>query len=60
MLKALSVLTKGSFNFWHVDDDDGGDDGFDDDDGGEDDDGDYHDDGAPMKLLATCSKLCLC
>ena len=56
MLKALSVLTKGSFNFWHVDDDDGVD-GDDDDDG---DDGDYHDDGAPMKLLATCSKLCLC
>ena len=46
MLKALSVLTKGSFNFWHVDDDDGG---GDDEDGGDDDDGvDYHDDGAPM------------
>ena len=29
-------------------------DGVDDDDGGDDDDG------APMKLLATCSKLCLC
>ena len=56
MLKALSVLTKGSFNFWHVDDDDGGDV----DDGVDDNDGDYHDDGAPMKLLATCSKLCLC
>ena len=40
MLKALSVLTKGSFNFWHVDDDDGGDgdDGDDDDDGGGNDD----------------------
>ena len=38
------MLTKGSFNFWHVDDDDGGDD----EDGGDDDDGDYHDDGAPM------------
>ena len=35
MLKALSVLTKGSFNFWHVDDDDG----VDDEDGGDDDDG---------------------
>ena len=57
------MLTKGSFNFWHVDDDDGGDDddGVDDDDGDYyDGDGDYHDDGAPMKLLATCSKLCLC